>query len=119
MEGLTLFQAIVAVLMVLLLAYYCSKLLGKQWGKSSGSANIRVVEYLQVGQNQKILLISVQEHFYLIGVSQAGIQLLTEMEGVTVPDETQPARLKAQLPFQELMEKYLESHPKKRGKSDE
>ncbi len=64
MEGLTLFQAVLTVLGVLVLAYYCSRLLGKQWGKTSQSGSMRVLEHIQVGQNQKILLLQVKDKVY-------------------------------------------------------
>lgn len=110
---MTLFQAVLTVVAVLLLAYYCSRLLGKQWVKSSGSGGIKVVEHIQVGQDKKILLLKVGEHHFLVGVSQAGIQLLAEVDGEFESTELPEPDTGTQLPFQELLKKYLE--PKKKG----
>lgn len=118
MNGLTLFQAVLTVVGVFCLAYYCSKLLGKQWGKASVSANMRVVESIQVGQNQKLLLLQVKEQYYLLGVSQAGIQLLTRLEGEFEAGEA-VLPVQAQLPFQELLKKHLTPRQKKGGEGDE
>lgn len=119
MEGLTLFQAAFTVLGVLLLAYYCSRLLGKQWLKSSASGSMRVLEHIQVGQNQKILLLQVRDEYYLVGVSQAGIRLLTKLEGdfQAAEEFLQPGG--EPLPFRELLNKYLPPHKKKGGDTDE
>ncbi|MEY8337051.1 flagellar biosynthetic protein FliO [Lachnospiraceae bacterium 62-35] len=118
MEGLTLFRAVLTVAGVLLLAYYCSRLLGKQWVKSSGSGGIKVIEHIQIGQDRKILLLKVGDHNYLVGVSQAGIQLLAEVEGDFQAEEPQPPSDSSQPPFQELLEKYLSARQKKGGGRD-
>lgn len=119
MEGLTLFQAVFTVLGVLLLAYYCSKLLGKQWVKSSNSGSMRVLEHIQVGQNQKILLLQVKDAYYLVGVSQAGIRLLTKLEGDFQAAEEFPRSGPEPVSFRELFEKHLPPHKKKGGDTDE
>lgn len=116
MNGLNLFQAVITLIGVLALAWYCSRLLGKQWGKSSASGSMQVIEQIQVGQNQKILLLQINDHNYLIGVSQAGIQLLTELEGDF--QAAQPPRL-PDPPFRELLKKYLTPHQKKGEKRDD
>lgn len=118
MNGLTLFQAVLTVVGVFCLAYYCSKLLGRQWGKASESSNMRVVEHIQLGQNQKLLLLQVKDQYYLLGVSQAGIQLLTRLEGeFKVPESILSET--AQLPFQELLKKHLTPRQKKGGEGND
>ncbi len=119
MEGLTLFQAAFTVLGVLLLAYYCSRLLGKQWVKSSASGSMRVLEHIQVGQNQKILLLQVRDAYYLVGVSQAGIRLLTKLDDDFQAAEEFQQPSAVQPPFRELLEKYLPPHKNKGGDIDE
>ena len=111
-----LFRTVLAVVGVLVLAYWCSVLLKKQWVRSSGDGNMKLLEHIQVGQNQRILLLKVGEHNYLVGVSQAGIQLLAEVEGDFQPrefmlhKETVP-----QIPFQEVLKKYMPPHQGKKG----
>ena len=111
MEGLTLFQAIITVVGVLALAYYCSRLLGKQWGRTSQSGSMSVLE--------QILLLQVKDRFYLVGVSQAGIRLLTELDGDFQPAGASDSSGRAQPPFQEFLEKYLTPQKKKGGDADE
>lgn len=111
-----LFRTVLAVVGVLVLAYWCTTLLKKQWVRSSKDGNMNLLEQIQVGQNQRILLIKVGEHNYLIGVSQAGIQLLAEVKGEFQPKEpvfhTEAA---PQIPFQEVLKKYMPPHQGKKG----
>lgn len=112
---LSLFNAILAVLGVLCLASWCSRMLGKQWGMNAGSGNMKVLSQLQVGQDKRILLLQVGEHDYLVGVSQAGIQLLAEVEGDFEADMPQCTESRAVPSFQELFEKYKKFRDDKNG----
>lgn len=73
--------ALVTVVLVLLLAYWFSRLLGRGLGRVSGNGNMRVMESLPLGADRQLVLVELQERVYLMGVSSAGIQLLTEVEG--------------------------------------
>lgn len=112
---LSLFNAIIVVIGVLFLAYWFSRMLGKQWGMNAGSNNIKVLSQLQVGQDKRILLLHIGEHNYLIGVSQAGIQFLTEVEGDFEADIPQNTEGMAMPSFQELLDKYKKLHDEKKG----
>lgn len=113
MGALSVFNTVVGILGILLLAYWCSRMLGKKWGNSSCSGNIKVVGQLQVGQDRQILLLELGEHYYLVGVSQAGIKLLTEVEGDFETDmQGQPGG--PEFPsFPELLEKYRKRRDEK------
>lgn len=67
MGNLTLFRAVLTVAIVLLLAYWCSRLLARQWVRGSGSANLQIIEQIQIGQNQRLLLLKAGKTNYLIG----------------------------------------------------
>lgn len=115
MGMLSLFNAILAVIGVLFLAYWCSRMMGRQWGMNSCSGNMKVVSQLQVGQEKRILLLNIGAHNYLVGVSQAGIQLLTEVEGDFEADMPQNTEGTAVPSFQELLEKYKKFRQEKNG----
>ncbi len=119
MGGLSLFSTILTVVAVLLLAYWCSRLLAKQGMKTSGTRNMKVLEHIQVGQDRMILLLKVGEHTYLVGASQAGISLLTEVEGefeADMPLTTEDTPLSS---FQTILKEYLSRQLKKDGEKDE
>ena len=82
---------------------------------NSGSNNMKVLGQLQVGQDKRILLLRVGEHDYLVGVSQAGIQLLAEAEGDFEADMPQNMESRAMPAFQELFEKYKKFRDDKNG----
>ena len=111
-----LFRTVLAVVGVLVLAYWCTTLLKKQWVRSSGDCNIKVLEHIQIGQDRRILLLKVGEHNYLIGTSQAGIQLLAEVDGDFQPKEPMlSADGSPQASFQEILKKYMPPHQGKKG----
>lgn len=99
MGGLSLFSTFLTVVAVLLLAYWCSRQLGKQGMKTSGLRHMKVIEHIQVGQDRMILLVKVGEHTYLMGASQAGVQLLTEVEGSSIRTCCSRRTIEKCLPF--------------------
>ncbi len=113
-DVLSLTGAVLTVICVLILAYWCSRMLGKSWLKSSSGRNIKILERLQVGNDKQLLLIKVQEHVYLIGVSSAGISLLTEIEG----DFDEPASDEAgNINFLEILKTHA-AMPQKKKRED-
>ena len=115
MGALSAFSTIVTVIGVLMLAYWCSRLLGKRWGQNTCSGNMRVLESIQVGQDRRILLLGVADHHYLIGVSQAGVQLLAELEGDFIADMPPGPGGTGPFSFQELLERYWKNRNEKDG----
>lgn len=95
--------ALLAVVLVLVLAYWCSRFLGKSWVKASGNGNLRVLENLPLGADKQLVLVRVQERVYLLGVSAAGIQLLTEVEGELKQPDPAPSLTISR--FREILEK--------------
>ena len=41
---------------------------------------LKILEQVRISADKQILLVKLQSHMYLIGVSQAGIQLLEKLE---------------------------------------
>ncbi len=109
-----MFRAILTVMIVLAMAWWCSRLLGRQWVRSSGSGNIELIDQVQVGQNQRILLMKAGEKHYLIGVSSAGIQLLSEVEGEFCSPRSPEMTAGTQFPFRDFLKERLESYRDKR-----
>lgn len=109
-----MFRAVLTVAVVLLLAYWCSRLLAKQWVRGNGGANLQVIEQIQIGQNQRILLLKAGKTNYLIGVSQSSVQMLAEVEGEFQAAEPSKPEPLTQLPFRDVLDKYLTPHQKKK-----
>lgn len=109
-----MFRAVLTVAVVLLLAYWCSRLLAKQWVRGNGGANLQVIEQIQIGQNQRILLLKAGKTNYLIGVSQSSVQMLAEVEGEFQAAEPSKPEPLTQLPFRDVLDKYLASRQNKK-----
>ena len=77
---LSLAGAVLTVGCILLLAYWCSRLMGKTYMKATSGRNLKILEQVRIGADKQILLVRLRSHMYLIGVSQAGIQLLEKLE---------------------------------------
>ncbi len=73
--------AIIPVVGILLLAYWFSRFLGKRWSGGLSGRHLKIIDRLQVGADRYLLLVKLQDHTYLVGVSEKGIQLLAEPEG--------------------------------------
>lgn len=112
-NGLSLPAALLTVIMVLMLAYWCSRLLGKNWANAASGKHMRIIDQIQLGQDKRIVLVKLGEQNYLVGVSPAGIELLTAVEG-EFEDEAVLEQKKG-ASFKEQMEQYLESHRRKGG----
>ena len=72
--------AVLTVGCILFLAYWCSRLMGKTYMKATSGRNLKILEQVRISADKQILLVKLQSHMYLIGVSQAGIQLLEKLE---------------------------------------
>ncbi|WP_373263705.1 flagellar biosynthetic protein FliO [Hungatella hathewayi] len=113
MGGLSLPAALLTVVLVLVLAYWCSRLLGKNWANAASGRNMKIIDQIQLGQDKRIILLKLGEHTYLIGVSQAGIQLLLET-GEMFEEEDVQAQIKGSS-FKDMMDRYMDIHRKKGG----
>lgn len=112
---ITLLQSILMTAAVLVLAYWCSRLLGKGWNRHSGTGHLKVLDQIQVGQDRRILLLKAGRHCYLIGVSSAGVQLLARMEDSFEENDIGEESVRGQADFRQLLEKTLRSRYKKDG----
>ena len=72
--------AVLTVGCILFLACWCSRLMGKTYMKATSGRNLKILEQVRISADKQILLVKLQSHMYLIGVSQAGIQLLEKLE---------------------------------------
>lgn len=119
--------AILVFCFVLGLAYWFSKFLGTRMGCSASGHNMKVIEQLNLGMNGfgramngQLLLVRIGEETYLIGVSQAGVQLLTRLEGEF--EEASPSLAgKMGMPsaFSEVLKKYAASREKDKEKTSD
>ena len=80
---LSLIGTLAVLAVVLVLAYLTTRLVGTRLaGRVSGGSrgrHLKVVEQISVGQESKLLLVRLEEHCLLLGVTQQGVTCLKEL----------------------------------------
>ncbi|MCL2854268.1 MAG: flagellar biosynthetic protein FliO [Defluviitaleaceae bacterium] len=96
--------------LVLFLAYFSIRLMGKVRGGlgSRHHRNIKMVEGLGVGPQSSVQLVQAGDKFFLIGVSRNGITLLGEVSGDSIIIDNKPL---PDMPFEKYLSRLM---PKKK-----
>lgn len=104
---LSVVGTLLMLICVLILAYCLSRFLGKRLAhiSSSPNRNMRVIEQLNLGTNGQLLLVKVKEDTYLIGMNQAGIQMLGRMEG-EFEEPSSDEKMSLPTAFGQVLKKY-------------
>lgn len=77
----TVLMVILVFILILYLAYFATKKLGKRLSfKGVGNKNIKIIESISVGQNKAIMIIQSAGKTMLIGITQNGISLISELD---------------------------------------
>ncbi len=113
------FKTFFATVLVLWLAYWFVKKMGKGFMISQRmTKHIKLVEYLPMGQEKGIALIKIQEEYYLIGISSNSITLLKELSGDNYNWDNEEEE-NVNTNFSDLLEKVKVRDLIKRRKKDE
>lgn len=75
---LQLVQPLLAVAAVLILAYWCSRAVGRHWGQTGTERRLRVLEQVPCGREMRLLLVEWAGKQLLIGAAPSGMTLLAE-----------------------------------------
>lgn len=86
MVVLKLLLYLFVLVLVLFLAYYTTKLVGRSAGGKQLGKSIRVLERTGVGRDSWLMIVEVQGKVLLLGLSPAGIQQITELEDYVRPE---------------------------------
>jgi flagellar biosynthetic protein FliO len=82
MDGvLSTVSVILICAVILVLAYLCSRFLGKTWNRVQKGRYLEVLDQVAVGQDRAIMIVRVKEQTFLVGSSSGGIQLISELNG--------------------------------------
>lgn len=80
-SSISLFSGFLVFVLILLLAYACSRYLGKTWQHSSAARYMEVIDQLAVGQDRLLLIVKINDKNYLMSSSSQGVSILTELDG--------------------------------------
>lgn len=77
---LTIFQGLFFFLLIAGMTWYMGRRMGKRMAGGRFSVYMESLDRLIIGQDKYLEIVRIGEKSYLLGVSQSGIQLLTELE---------------------------------------
>lgn len=124
----TVLMVILVFILILYLAYFATKKLGKRFSfKGVGNKNIKIIESISVGQNKAIMIIQSADKTMLVGITQNGINLISELDGEKLclkDDEKSSQTMKFSESFKTVWEekfgrKYKNTEEKKDDSSKE
>lgn len=81
MEGIgTAVSTLLIVILVIYLSYVGSKMIGKGFRGKRNTRYMNMVDQLVVGQDKSIAIIKVGPNYYMVGITNNGITLLSNLE---------------------------------------
>lgn len=100
----TLLGVILIFVVILYGSYYVSKKIAKISLRDSQSKYMKLHDRIMIGQNKYISIISVGERYFMVGSSDNGMNLITELEEKDLPVLEQASYpTAAHLDFQEII----------------
>lgn len=102
---LSLVTILLAMVLILVLAYYVSRALGRGRNRRAAGKYLNVIDQMAIGQDRALLIVSVGDEHYLVGSASGSVTLLAKLDG-EFPEETPPKETKSFRDFHALMEKY-------------
>ena len=83
-------MALAVFILILYLAYFATKKLGKRLSiKGVRNKNIKILESVSIGQNNAIMIVESAGKTLLVGVTQNGMNLISELDGSKLVIEEQ------------------------------
>ena len=76
----SLLGVIIVFILILLFCYLSLKYVGRGVVKRGGSANIKIIDRMILGQDKSIVIAKVGKKYYLLGVTSSGIHLISELQ---------------------------------------
>lgn len=86
---LSLLFTLLALVLVLVLAWFAIRLLAKLGGGKMGNGRIRLTHTLPLGAREKIVLVECDDQAYLLGVTATGISLIDQKPVAMQPADDQ------------------------------
>lgn len=87
---LSLLGGLFLFVLVLVLAWYCSRWLGGRFGFTAAGGTVRVLERVMVGPDRSLLVIKAGDRVWLLGVTSQHIEKLGELDPALYPEREAP-----------------------------
>ncbi len=98
-----LFYVLLALLVILTLAYYSIKLLGRGTYLRRKSNNLHLVEALTLGTSGHISIVKIGSKYHLLGITKERINYLTQIDA---EDVTEPEMISEVPEFSKVFDKF-------------
>ncbi|MCR5481615.1 MAG: flagellar biosynthetic protein FliO [Clostridia bacterium] len=82
--------ALIAMIAVIVLAYYASRWYARRVGVFGGAKHMKVVDRLVVSRNGSIIILDLDGEQYMVGISDSNIQIMKQLE-TPIPFERKTA----------------------------
>lgn len=101
---------LIVLIVVLVLAYYTTRMLGRDMGRARGTGGMEILDRMALGRDSYLLVVRVQERIFLIGVTPGGISRVEELESYDKKEsaETTPD-------FVSLLSSHMKEHFQEKG----
>lgn len=116
-DVLSAIGSIVLIALVLVLTYVASRWYARRMSGSAMGKYVKVVDRMALGQGVSLVISQVGERFYLLGVSDKNVQLITEL--VDFDLGTSPETMGLSAPFGDTLRQWMDKVKKTQQKKDD
>ncbi len=85
-SALNLFILFITTIFIIVLAYFTTKILSKKVNYLNSKGNIKIIEKLSLGLDKTLVLIELNNIFYLISVTKNNIELIDRINELELKD---------------------------------
>lgn len=76
-----------ASILIIILAYFTTKLVSGGFNSKIASRNIKFIEKMPLGVDKSLILIELDNHFYLMYLSKNGAQLIDKLDSLEIKEQ--------------------------------
>lgn len=114
-ELLHIIFIILGFVIVLFLAKFTTKFLGKKMSYSKTTKHIRVVDRMFIGNDKSICIIQIGNRFFAVGITNQHVDLICELSEA----DLMPLSVEEESPFNSLFDMYTSKFRHNRKKNDD
>lgn len=92
---------IFASILIIILAFFTTRLISGGYKHSISNKNLKYIEKLPLGVDKSLVLVQLENHFYLMYVGKNGMQLIDKLDSLELK-ETMPKSIA----FNDILQKF-------------
>ena len=118
-EFVSLIGPLIGVLFVILLAYLGTRLIAQKYSKMNSGRYLKVIERVALGQDKALILLTVNQKVYLLGVTGKCINMVCEFEENELVEINNPSKQDFSALLGDSLKKYQIFHFPTKGDKNE